>query len=126
MARSTSCKATKRNGEPCGSAVVLASGYCFLHDPDRRSEARTASARGGQGKSRIARLDRLVPASLKPTIGLLFTALEETHAGTLDPRQAGAMAALAGAISRLYASGILEERLAALEAATATVEGRRA
>ncbi len=126
MARASTCHATKRNGEPCGSAVVLASGYCFLHDPDRHADARNASARGGQGKSRIARLDRLVPASLKPTIALLFTALEETHAGTLDPRQAGAMAALAGAISRLYTSGVLEERLAALEAATAAMEGRRA
>ncbi len=115
MARATACRATKRSGAPCGSAVVLASGYCFLHDPDRRAAARAVSAKGGRGKSRIARVEKLVPASLRPTIAALFTALEEVHAGTLDPKQAQAMAALAGAIARLYTAGVLEERVAALE-----------
>ena len=118
MVRTTACRATKRSGEPCGSAVVLASGYCFLHDPDRQAEARAFSAKGGRGKSRIARVERLVPSSLKPTIAALFTALEEVHTGGLDPKQGQAMAALAGAIARLYSVGVLEERLAALEAAS--------
>ena len=116
MARTTACRATKRSGAPCGSAVVLASGFCFLHDPDRRAAARAVSAKGGRGKSRIARVERLVPSSLKPTTGTLFTALEEVHAGTLDPKAAGAMAALAGAIAPLYSVGVLEERISALEA----------
>jgi hypothetical protein len=72
----------------------------------------------------VHRVQRLIPASLKPTIGELFVALEEVHAGTLDPRQAGAMAALAGAIARLYQVGVLEERIAVLEA-TQTIDPRR-
>jgi predicted P-loop ATPase len=48
-------------------------------------------------------------------IGSLLAALDEVHAGTLDPRQAGAMASLAGAITRAYSVGVLEDRLAALE-----------
>jgi hypothetical protein len=48
-------------------------------------------------------------------IGSLLDALDEVHAGTLDPKQASAMASLACAITRAYGVGILEERLQALE-----------
>ncbi len=48
-------------------------------------------------------------------IGNLLDALDEVHAGTLDPRQASAMASLAGAIVRAYSVGVLEDRVAALE-----------
>ena len=37
--------------------------------------------------------------------------------GSLDPRQASAMASVAGAITRVYQAGTLEERLQALEQA---------
>ena len=64
-----------------------------------------------------ARLDRLVPVTLKPTIGKLLEALDEVHRVDLDPRQANAMAALVGAIIKAYTVGAVEERIAALEAA---------
>jgi hypothetical protein len=48
-------------------------------------------------------------------IGDLLAALDEVHAGTLDPKQASAMASLAGAITRAYGVGVLEERVQALE-----------
>ena len=48
-------------------------------------------------------------------IGDLLTALEEVHAGPLDPKRASAMAALAGAITKAYGVGVLEERIQALE-----------
>ena len=80
-----------------------------------REKRLAASRRGGQNKATARRLDRLVPSSLKPTLSTLFTALEEVHAGTLDPRAAGAMAALAGAIARLYTAAELEQRVAELE-----------
>jgi hypothetical protein len=50
-------------------------------------------------------------------IGNLLDALDEVHAGTLDPKQASAMASLAGAITRAYGVGVLEERVRALEGA---------
>jgi hypothetical protein len=96
---------------------MLSDGRCFAHTATLSSAQRGAvRRRGGHGKSRHARIQRLVPASLKPTIAALFAALDEVHAGALDPKQAQAMAALAGAIARLYSVGILEERIAALEA----------
>ena len=115
------CEAVRKDGEPCQTPVVADSCWCFAHNPNLAAKRTEARRQGGRNKSRVNRVQRLVPASLKPTIGALFTALEEVHAGTLDPRQAGAMAALAGAIARLYSVGVLEERIAALE----PTEGRR-
>ena len=111
------CQATRRDGQACETPVVADSCFCFAHDPDLAAKRTEARRQGGRNKSHAARVQRLVPASLKPTIATLFTALEEVHAGTLDPKAAGAMAALAGAIARLYSVGVLEERIAALEAA---------
>jgi len=65
----------------------------------------------------MARLDRLVPASLCPVLVVLLTALDEVHRERLTPSQATAIASLAGAIGRVYAIASLEDRLAALEAA---------
>jgi TRAP-type mannitol/chloroaromatic compound transport system permease large subunit len=93
--------------------------FCFGHDPDLQERRTHGRQRGGENRATAKRLDRLLPASLKPTIALLFTVLEEVHTGALTPAQGTAIAALAGAIARLYQAGIVEERLAALEATTA-------
>src|SRR5215208_7056681 len=108
MAHPTTCTGTRSDGSPCTSVVVLPSGRCFAHDEGRRADRLAASAKGGKGKSRIARAERLVPASLRPTLALMFDALGEVHDGTLTPAQASAMAAVAGAITRLYSTGVLE------------------
>ena len=117
MQRDATCTGTRRDGAPCTSPLVGASGRCFAHDPARHEQVAAARARGGHGKRRIARVEKLVPASLRPTLSLLFTALEETHAGELDAKQAQAMAALAGAIARLYTTAELEQRVTDLEQA---------
>jgi hypothetical protein len=96
-----------------------------MHSPEKQADHAAVRAAGGRAKSRAARLDKLVPASLKPAIGVLFAALEEVHSGDLTPAQGQAMAAIAGAIGRLYQTGVLEERLSALEAAYGQDEGRR-
>src|SRR5581483_11343713 len=111
------CRAARRDGHLC-TAPALASGFCFAHDPalaERRAEARAA---GGKGKSTAQRLTKLVPASLKPVLCKLMDALDEVHDGTLEPRQASAMASLAGAITRLYETASLEERIQTLEDTT--------
>jgi len=90
--------------------------WCYAHDPTRSAERDRARRKGGTNSATRARLDRLVPATLRPMIGSLLDALDEVHAGTLDPKQATAMAALAGAITKAYALGVLEERVQALEA----------
>jgi hypothetical protein len=62
-------------------------------------------------------MGRLMPASLRPVLAVLFDALDEVHSGKLEPPQANAMAALASAIVRVYGAGQLEERLERLEQA---------
>jgi uncharacterized small protein (DUF1192 family) len=47
---------------------------------------------------------------------MLASALREVHSGELEPRQASAMAAVAGALVRVVQVGEMEERVRALEA----------
>ena len=61
------------------------------------------------------RLDRLVPATLRTMIADLLDAMGDVRAGTLDPRQASALAALGGVVTRAYSVGVLESRIEALE-----------
>ncbi len=95
-----------------------AGSFCFAHDPTKAAERDEARRKGGANSATRQRLDRLVPASLRPMIGDLIAAMGEVHDGTLDPKQATAMAALAGAVTRAYGVGVLEERIATLESRT--------
>ena len=118
------CQATRKDAQPCTVRAITGSAWCFAHDPARAADRDEARCKGGRGKGRSERLGKLVPASVRPSLSLLFTALDEVHRGDLDPRAAGAMAALAGAITRLYQTGVLEERLAALEQAQAQAQAQ--
>ncbi len=78
-----------------------------------------ATANRGRGKATARRVDKLVPVTLKPVVGTLLAALDAVRDGTLTPAQASAMAAVAGALVRVYSLAELEQRVEALEAATA-------
>ena len=124
MVRDSACRAVRRDGQRCRSTVVLPSGYCAMHDPERQGEVAAARTRGGKQKATTARLDRLVPTTLKPVLATLLEALDEVRGEgdtppRLSPPQANAMASLAGAIVKVYQAGTLEERLQALEQAHA-------
>ena len=112
------CTGTRRDGTPCAAAVVGTGTLCYAHDPARATARDQARRKGGTNSATRARLDRLLPATLRPMIGRLLEALDEVHAGTLDPKQASAMASLAGTIVRAYSVGVLEDRVAALEGTT--------
>jgi len=109
------CAGTRRDGTACAAAVMGRGTLCYAHDPARAIERDQARRKGGTNSATRARLDRLLPATLRPMIGNLLDALDEVHAGALDPKQATAMASLAGAITRAYGVGVLEERVLALE-----------
>ncbi len=109
------CRGVRKDGQCCTAKVMGPGDYCYAHDASRTAERDQARRKGGTGRATRARLDRLVPATLRPMIASLLGALDEVHRGDLDPRQASAMAALSGAIVRAYAVGVLEDRVAALE-----------
>ncbi len=130
MVRDGACRATRRDGQRCRSTVVLPSGYCPMHDPERQAEIADARAKGGKGKAAARRLDRLVPATLRPVLGTLLEALDEVRGEdgrppALSPQQAQAMASLARAAVAVYQVAEIEPRLAALEQAQDGADGRR-
>ena len=104
------CPAVKKSGDPC-TAPALFDGFCIGHRPG----AQEARKKGGAGTSRAARAGKLLPARLRPVAEALEAAIGEVHRGDLDPRQAQAMASLAGALVRVTMTGELEERLRSLE-----------
>jgi hypothetical protein len=91
-ARGGGCLASRRDGQPCRSPAVGASGYCFAHDPGRAPEHLEACRRGGRARS--ARSKPPSPGELAALYRQLDLAIEEVQAGTLDPRRALAPAGL--------------------------------
>jgi hypothetical protein len=130
MVRDAACRASRRDGRRCAATVVLPSGYCPMHDPERGAEVAASRARGGRNKAGAVRAARLVPATLRPVLATLLAALDEVRGAegepAITPAQANAMASLAGAIVRVYQVGVLEERVAALEAGQAEREATTA
>jgi hypothetical protein len=108
------CRGTRRDGLPC-TVKALQSGFCFAHDPGLAAKRQAAYASGGTNKGTAQRLNKLMPASLKPVLATLLQALDETHSGELEPKQASAMASVASAIGRLYGLAEMEQRLSDLE-----------
>src|SRR5215211_1125881 len=104
MERPTTCKAERKDGSPCQSQILLPSGLCHLHDPDRQASVLTARRQGGRNKSRVARVEKLIPASLRPVLTTLLEVLDETRRGAMDPKVASALASVAGAIVKVYSS----------------------
>lgn len=102
------CKAKNKNGQPCRGRA-RESGYCVGHDPSLDEQRCTGRVKGGENSSRVARLEKLMPRRLCPVFELLEKAIEDVYEGRLDPRQATAMAALAGAMVKVLQAGELEE-----------------
>lgn len=109
------CQGRRKDGQACQARALPARRFCFAHDGALRDKRQAAYAAGGRGKGTAARLNKLMPATLRPVLNKLMLAVDEVHDGTLDPRQASAMASLAGAIGRLYEVAELEQRLERLE-----------
>ena len=98
------CSAPTKTGKPCHGRPAE-SGYCFAHDPATKDKREAARVKGGENSSRAARLEKLLPSRLRPTFDRLEAAMKEVHEGRLDPRQATAMASVAGAMVKIIKAG---------------------
>ena len=105
------CTATKKNGQACSGRPILESDHCVAHHP----EASTWRAQGGRAKSNIERAHARFPEGLKPIVGGLIEAFEQTHTGALEPRAAQAMASVASSLIRVAEFALLSERLENIE-----------
>src|SRR5918994_5184412 len=47
----STCKATKRNGEPCTLPANGPQGLCWAHDPKNAERRRKGASRGGRAKA---------------------------------------------------------------------------
>jgi hypothetical protein len=115
------CEARRRDGQPCCAPALTASGLCFVHDPAQVAKRAAARQQGGYHRANVVRLRALVPPRLLGVYEQLEAALGEVHAGQLDPKVAGAMAAVARAMVSVLQAGEVEDRLRTLEA---RVKGR--
>jgi hypothetical protein len=122
----STCTATRRDGHPCTvRALPGEEQRCFAHSARTAEKRRAAYATGGANKATARRLGKIMPASLRPVLHTLMTALDEVHSGELDPKQASAMAAVAGAIGRLYSVAEFEQRIEQLERSSPHVRQHR-
>ena len=121
---SGTCKATKRNGEPCTLPAQGQQGLCWAHDPANAQKRRRGASRGGRAKANRE----------LPTIKALLEDLtEQVLSGELDTRRAAVANQLIN--TRLRAIEVerkireaeeIEERLSRLEEiAKAKPGGRR-
>ena len=113
--RPQSCQGHRRDGTPCQGLALPTDGYCWAHSPALAEKRREVRQRGGANSARRARLSKLMPPRLVSVYDRLEKALEEVHDGGLDPRQAQAMASLAGALVKVLTGGEMEERIRNLE-----------
>jgi len=112
------CQGVRLSGGRCRSFAGY-SGWCGAHDPNGIDE-RMKKAHPIRGPGN--RLVRMMPPRLRPVFEDLVTAMQDVVTGKISPSQASALAALATASVRVLMSGEMEERLRALDAATAASE----
>jgi hypothetical protein len=109
------CRATKRNGDPCRSTAVLASGFCTAHDEAYRESRSEQSAKGGRHKSNRERAARNLPDDLRGVGERLLNAMQDLIDGKLDPKKATALASLANAYRGVFETGTLSAKLDAID-----------
>ncbi len=111
------CAGMRKDGTPCTARVMGDKGdYCFAHDPQRAVARDAARRKGGANSATNARVEKLLPSHMRPVLGAVLAAIRDVRAGTITPAQGSAIASLAGAAVKVYQVGLLEERIADLEA----------
>ena len=122
------CTATCQDGQPCKSAALPGKRYCLFHDPEQAPMLEEARRKGG-----LTRQAMLVPVDLgiveldwSTATGLariMAAAGEKMLAGQLDPARAKALSEMAGRMLAALGAQVLDERLKAIEATLAELEG---
>lgn len=126
QAVATHCKGARRDGQSCTNTILLPSGFCHFHDPERQAGLAAVRVAGGHARSTTARSVKALPVELRGVYDALVELVDQVRTARAEPPQATAVAALAGRLLD-YArfslergeTAALERRLEALEAAVA-------
>jgi hypothetical protein len=119
-AKSRHCHAIKSDGESCRAKAKVGSSSCYFHDSESVDERIAASRRGGE-KNRAATLPPGTPdfplASATDASVLIGRTINQLLRGEIDPKIANAVGYLVTVKIKAMDAGMLERRVAALEAA---------
>jgi len=118
------CKATRKDGSPCGALCVTGSDYCFMHDPalaKERKEARSKGGRARHGRQLGKTAGGYIEINeLGDVVGVLEHELNEVLQLDRSISRARAVGYLASVLASVYKDTEIETRIAALEAAAGT------
>lgn len=121
------CKAFTKEGKACQAQAQIGREYCFIHDPEKVEEVKTAQSRGGTSIKTIdpnqyrpwrgSRGDVTVLRSPRPqdVVNLLADTIDEVKTGQIDPRVANAVGYLAGILVKALEVEAIDDRLTAIE-----------
>jgi len=123
------CRATRKDGEPCRAEAQSGRAYCFFHDPAKGEERHDSKVKGGQ-TGKLATLATVKPwrgvagevdilKAVTPVelVDLLCNTIDDVRTGAIDPKVANAVGYLAGVIVKIQEQEALVERLSAIEEA---------
>jgi hypothetical protein len=115
------CPVVRKDGQQC-RGTPGPSGYCWGHDPATAEKRQAARQKDGFGKSKAARVQKLLPQDLQIMDEVLSSTISAVYCGSMSPSQGSAIAALAGARVRLREVALklaqeveLREKVSALE-----------
>jgi hypothetical protein len=114
------CKARTKAGGAC-QAPAVERGLCFFHAHPEKLAAlgRQGGKKNRHGKLADCSLLQIPLKSIGDVSGLLEETINEVRRGQLEPRVANAMGYLTSVLLRSLEQGLVEERLAKIEAALA-------
>ncbi len=123
------CRATRKDGEPCRAEAQSGRDYCFFHDPAKGEERHDSKVAGGKA-GKLATLATVKPwrgvagevdvlKAVTPVelVDLLCNTIDDVRTGAIDPKVANAVGYLAGVIVKIQEQEALVERLSAIEEA---------
>lgn len=116
------CSSLTSKNKPCKGRALPGRPYCLAHDPEAAERRREGNRRGGEARSNARRAakqwaavgEQVSPEQLPAMLRALMLSVK---AGTVEPAQAQAIAALAKASLSVATAIELDERIATLEEA---------
>ena len=109
------CHGTNKRGESCGARPIKGRPWCLKHDPGLENQRREWNREGGHRSSNASRAAKRIPADIRAVLDDLYETLAELRSGTLPKGRATEVAAVAGAIVRVYEVASVESRLDRIE-----------
>jgi hypothetical protein len=109
------CTGITRTGKKCPNPAIRGD-FCFAHAPDLAAARKQGNRAGGYGKRTERRIAKRMPADLKDTLATLYRVMAAVESGEMEPARASAIAAVSRAIVGVYDAGLVEAKLAELEA----------